>query len=223
MRLLLKDEGFDVPISQENFDNFREWPGDSGSSLLIIFDVEGGVPPYAQMGTIQAKYPQARVVILADRFDYSQVMMAFEAGAHGFIIKDIPCRSLMESLRLVAMGEKVMPSALAGFLPGKLSPRSEVSLGEFNCGRALSDREMETFQHMSWGEPNKVIAHKLGISEATVKVHVKAILRKLHLRNRTQAVAWALNVGFDFAVRAGAITSGAASGFGSGAHGQKAA
>lgn len=197
--MLLENEGFNVLVSQDNFDDFRGFPNDIDEPLLILFDVEGGEVSYAQLDGILTRYPRAFAVILADKFDLNQVTRAFEAGVHGYIIKEIPCASLMESLRLVAMGEKVLPSALAGTLLGRLpSLRAEAHGRALNSARALSDREIETLQRMSWGEPNKVIAQNLGICEATVKVHVKAILRKLQMRNRTQAVAWALNSGFDF-------------------------
>ncbi|MEO0031182.1 MAG: hypothetical protein RIS94_940 [Pseudomonadota bacterium] len=201
MRLLLDSEGLNVLVSEESLGDVRKWPDDIDSPLLILLDVEDGEASYGNLGDIRARYPQAFVVILAETFDFNQVTRAFDAGVHGYILKEIPCRSLVESLRLVAMGEKVLPGALVGFLPGRPSVAADACDGPGNPARALSERELETFHRMSRGEPNKVIAHNLGITEATVKVHVKAILRKLHLRNRTQAVAWALNSGFDFTMR----------------------
>jgi two-component system nitrate/nitrite response regulator NarL len=97
----------------------------------------------------------------------------------------------------VASGEKVLPSQLVKHLP----LRSAMSNAELNDGsellETLSEREIETLRCLIMGYPNKVIAYRLDISEATVKVHVKAILRKLGVQNRTQAAIWAVNNGLD--------------------------
>jgi two-component system nitrate/nitrite response regulator NarL len=103
---------------------------------------------------------------------------------------------LMTALRLVSLGEKVMPSDLVEALehqqlsgPSPLLPENEV------VNASLSPRERDVLCGLMAGYPNKTIARQLDVCEATVKVHVKAILRKLKVRNRTQAAIWASHNG----------------------------
>jgi two-component system nitrate/nitrite response regulator NarL len=134
--------------------------------------------------------------VLSDQFDLDEVVEAFKFGVDGYIVKEISCEALMKSLRLVAMGEKVMPSQLAQHLSG-MEERSQAPQLARNpdVSRILSDREITTLRYLLVGHANKVIARRLEISEATVKVYVKAILRKLRVSNRTQAAIWAFNNG----------------------------
>lgn len=200
LRLLLEGGSFRVAVSQEEYSVSSDWPRDLAGPHLIVLDTGKGdqLDLQAMFKGYKASYPQARLVILAESFEFEGVMRAFAAGADGYIVKEIGCQSLMESLRLIALGEKVMPSALAQFLPETMERRTRPARPGPDLAGTLSEREIETFRRMCRGEPNKVIAQNLGITEATVKVHVKAILRKLHLKNRTQAVAWALGEGADF-------------------------
>ena len=134
---------------------------------------------------------------IAATLDFDSMIDVFRAGANGYIVKDIECQSLIESLKLVALGETVLPSQLVKHLP----LRSAMANSNLNDGsellESLSERELETLRCLIMGYPNKVIAYRLDISEATVKVHVKAILRKLGVQNRTQAAIWAVNNGLD--------------------------
>ena len=133
---------------------------------LVLFESSG--PDIDQdIRALHEKHPNCKLVLLADSFDFDGMIDAFRAGADGYIIKDIECQSLIESLKLIALLD------------------------------SLSDRELETLRCLIMGYPNKVIAYRLDISEATVKVHVKAILRKLGVQNRTQAAIWAVNNGLD--------------------------
>lgn len=197
LRRILEEENFKVWVSDDNALILPDWERQRAAKNLIIIDtgILGNVE--RDVALLHGRYPDAHIVVLADSFDFDSMMQAFQSGADGYIVKEIGCEPLVESLRLVAMGEKVMPSALAHFLPGRIETGRRPVAAEFKLTHVLSDREIETFRRMCRGEPNKIIAQNLGISEATVKVHVKAILRKLGLRNRTQAVALALNSGFD--------------------------
>jgi two-component system nitrate/nitrite response regulator NarL len=89
------------------------------------------------------------------------------------------------------MGEKVFPTNLASMLLNLDSTPSPMK-----SVRGLSPREQDILQALVSGSSNKVIAFKLGITEATVKVHLKTLLRKIDVNNRTQAAIWAMNNGF---------------------------
>jgi two-component system nitrate/nitrite response regulator NarL len=109
--------------------------------------------------------------------------------------------ALIKALELVMLGETFIPSSIALAL---LSEMSQAHAGRPNIRLAfnptndtatgthkLSSREVEILEHLMAGESNKVIARTLAVAEATIKVHVKAILRKVQARNRTQAAMWA--------------------------------
>lgn len=136
--------------------------------------------------------PAARIVILADQFDFDVMARNFDQGAYGYIVKRIASTSLIKLLNLVADGEKVMPSNLAETLRHHIGQSEPVGSTASIQAAGLSTREVQILTCLVSGNPNKIISRELGISEATVKVHVKAILRKIGVQNRTQAAIWAL-------------------------------
>jgi two-component system, NarL family, nitrate/nitrite response regulator NarL len=115
---------------------------------------------------------------------------AMGAGADGYLLKDVSPEALIQSLQLVVIGEKVFPTNLAALLLTQISTPAPQS-----SWRGLSAREREILQHLVTGASNKLIANRLGITEATVKVHLKTLLRKIDVNNRTQAAIWAMNNG----------------------------
>ncbi|MBM1169652.1 response regulator transcription factor [Microvirga arabica] len=143
--------------------------------------------------------PEARIVALADQFDLGFVTMAHRARVDGFCSAASGPDVLIKSLEMVMLGEAVVPSqVLRAFVDGALSNRDQ-SLRDNTADPArpdlkpykLSPREAEILGCLREGAPNKVIARKLDVTEATIKVHVKAILRKIGASNRTQAAMWA--------------------------------
>ena len=165
---------------------------------IVILDHGKDQKNLAEIEACQSAAPDAKIVILSDKFDFDMMLEAFDAGVHAYIVKRIGCEALIGSLKLVHLGEKVMPSELASGFSARLSSGQELSfLPEAERMALLSDREIETLRHLIVGLPNKVIAARLDITEATVKVHVKAILRKLNVQNRTQAAIWAVNNGIE--------------------------
>lgn len=101
----------------------------------------------------------------------------------------------MATLHLVAMGERVLPPQLADELQSRPTLTDALEVERPVDAASLSDRELEILRWLIMGCPNKVISKRMEISEATVKVHVKAVLRKLRVKNRTQAAIWAANHG----------------------------
>ncbi|BBC72717.1 DNA-binding response regulator [Altererythrobacter sp. B11] len=139
---------------------------------------------------------EVRLVFLTQDLDVDYMIEAFGHGAHGFILNDVGCESLLNSLHLVALGEKFLPGKLVDSLPQMSSGGSLMMKGGVGDS-PLSDREAEILNCLVVGLPNKLIARRLDLCEATVKVHVKGILRKLGVQNRTQAAIFALNNGLD--------------------------
>jgi two-component system nitrate/nitrite response regulator NarL len=181
-----------------------------GSSFLVILDANLYPAMLAHgIASIKEQYPQARIVVLSDSFNLSDMKAAFQSGADGYCLATTGCEALIKYLDLVMLGEVVFPSA--AFL-GAISDASDEADAKEPLAitalpahlpsgfeihdspiRTLSSRESEILQCLMQGAPNKVIARKLDVAEATVKVHIKAILRKIRVANRTQAAMWAVN------------------------------
>ena len=161
---------------------------------LIVIDPIAWNTDAVALSEVKERFPSARIVALLDKFEFSDVVSALRAGAHGLVVTDICCAGLIESLRLAAMGERVLPSSLADMLPSLVNEiqwQPDPSVGRTN----LSDREIEILRCLIMGCPNTLISRRLSISEAAVKVHVKAVLRKIPVKNRTQAAIWAVKRG----------------------------
>jgi len=141
----------------------------------------------ALIAQLRQMEPSCRIAVLGDTLDQAQLTACFAAGADGFLLKDISADTLIESLRLVALGQKVYPSSLAELFSGESAAMGEPG--------DLSQREREILRCLIDGDSNKRIANRLNITEATVKVHLKSVLRKTHTANRTQAAIWALERG----------------------------
>jgi two-component system, NarL family, nitrate/nitrite response regulator NarL len=144
----------------------------------------------ADLRALREAFPSARIVVLADGLSVDMLRAAMGGGADGFLSKSVSPEALIQSLQLVMLGEKVFPTNLAAMLLDMNAP------SPLNSVRGLSPREQEILQALVTGASNKMIANKLGITEATVKVHLKTLLRKIDVHNRTQAAIWAMNNGF---------------------------
>jgi two-component system nitrate/nitrite response regulator NarL len=149
---------------------------------------------------VRERSPETRIVALADRFDLSFVRSGHEAGVDGFCLAASARDVLIKSLELIMLGESVLPFGILRSIMEEAAPSREQPLRDSAMAeRSLSDlkacklsaRETEILGCLREGAPNKVIARKLEITEATIKVHVKAILRKIGASNRTQAAMWA--------------------------------
>lgn len=167
--------------------------GDEGAILLVekLPDVRGMEDDIARL---KAGHDDCFIVLLASTMETDQLALSFAAGADGYLLDEISPQALVESLQLVSLGEKVFPSRLAAMIGSEgWGQKAPILAG---CDdHTLSHREVEIVQRLTEGLPNKIIAHDLEITEATVKVHLKTILKKLGVANRTQAAIWAVQRG----------------------------
>jgi two-component system nitrate/nitrite response regulator NarL len=163
---------------------------------LVLLDLaNGGEDEVEAMRRLRRLLPDARIVVLTAELCERRLTDTLESGADGYLMKDLSSEALAQSLRLVIMGEKVFPTHLAALL---ISGRvSSVGLDTPILRKGLSPREGQILPYLVNGESNKTIANRLNITEATVKVHLKSLLRKINASNRTQAAIWALNHGID--------------------------
>lgn len=187
----LRADGFEILEAGQD----SEEKADSEGNFLVVIDEPDSALQSETVGEIKARSANALPVVLAERFDFNAMTGCFMAGAQGYIVKSIRSKSLITALRLAAQGERVMPSDLVDVLDYRSAPKAQsASNSEVNAAN-LSPRERDVLCCLMAGYPNKTIARQLDVCEATIKVHVKAILRKLKVRNRTQAAIWASSNG----------------------------
>ena len=188
---ILSDQGFVIDATASDPLELRPTDG-----ALIIVDAKDSDEGIESCVVLHRQYPTCPIVLMMDQYHIEHVAKAFATGAiDGYLVKAISCAPLAGALRLVAMGQKVMPSQVAESLSHSV-PQIMWSGKETGIsGLPLSTREVEILRCLLDGDPNKVISRRLGIADATVKVHIKAILRKLRVQNRTQAAIWAANYG----------------------------
>lgn len=153
-----------------------------------------------QIEQFKTEKPKGRVAIVCDRESPDEVLAAFKAGANAFFARGTSSDAFIKSLELVLLGETLMPAALLALFPSNEpvvhAPVRPVEPRATNDeAPQFSEQERRILRNLVEGDSNKAIARKVNIAEATVKVHVKSILRKLRLRNRTQAAVWAMNRG----------------------------
>jgi NarL family two-component system response regulator LiaR len=133
--------------------------------------------------------PATKVIVLTSFADDEKVFSAVQAGASGYLLKDVQPRELSEAIRRVSAGESLLHPSVAANLVRELQrrqPRSAAAAGD------LTDRETQVLAEIARGHSNKEIALALRIAEKTVKTHVGNILQKLHLADRTQAALYAV-------------------------------
>jgi two-component system nitrate/nitrite response regulator NarL len=163
-------------------------------SLVLVNLLDSGETLTAEIGQIRAAAPQTRIVVLTETIRVDWLAEALSAGVDGYLLKNMSADALDQSLRLVLLGEKVFPTDLAQLLTSDpMTARNDAAQGDHING--LSDREMEILAHLLNGAQNKQIGRDLQISEGMVKVHLKAILKKIGVHNRTQAAIWAHSQG----------------------------
>jgi len=142
--------------------------------------VLGGVEAIA---AIRREFPDARLIVLTTYDGDEDIYRSLQAGARGYLLKDVYFEELETAIRTVHAGSRHIPAAIA------------VRLAERMTGSDLTSREMEVLELIVRGQSNKEIGASLSIGEATVKSHINNILSKLGVSDRTQAATTALQRG----------------------------
>jgi len=135
------------------------------------------------MAAMRKEHPQARIIVLTTFDGDEDIYRALQAGARGYLLKDMFGDELMDAIRAVHAGKTRIPAEIAERLAERMG------------GPELTEREMEVLKQVAGGLSNKEIGSKLFISEATVKTHLNNILSKLAVADRTQAVTSAIQRG----------------------------
>lgn len=198
LKMLLTDSPFKVTFEAPHLTLIDEdTPREKPALILIAVQtpLAAGSEEEAGLSHLCRSWADTPVVVLSDAMSVSQLKAAMKAGARGYLLRDITPDALKQSLLLVMLGEKVLPTDLVSILVDGCELRIP-SNGE-TIAADLSPREKLILRCLAHGHPNKVIANELNITEGTVKVHIKAVFKKIRARNRTEAAIWALNHGFD--------------------------
>lgn len=135
------------------------------------------------------------VVILTTSADERDLIRALRAGARGYLLKDMEPDELVAALRDIHTGKTVVAPTLTQILAEVVQGKAEIPAAETSPFDDLTPRETEILGLLAEGQSNKVIARNLGISDGTVKLHVKAILRKLDVHSRVEAAVMAVEHG----------------------------
>lgn len=162
---------------------------------LVLFDYPADGSRTADlMQSLRSSEAKPKLVVLTAEMNCAWLTTSLSAGADGYLLKDMSSDALIRSLELILLGEKVLPTELAMLLvSGRFSLENEFKVAQ--PAQDLSEREVEILHCLLQGSSNKLIANQLNITEGTVKVHLKGVLKKINVRNRTQAAIWALNYG----------------------------
>ena len=144
-------------------------------------------------------FPAARVVFMGDSEAPEDILDAFETGVKGYLTKLSSDSLIMNALRMIMDGDVYVPAAvLKGMIKSdgrQFSTKSRILSHTLPNGKSLTVRQSEVLLHLSDGLSNKQIAYEMSVSEATVKLHINALLRNLRVENRTQAVVTAQRMG----------------------------
>ena len=141
------------------------------------------------LSSIKKELPDVKIIMLTVHDKDENLLEATKRGAEGFLSKNVRAKALLDSLRGAMRGEAAISRHMAGKILKEFARLAEIEAKK--ASGQLTPREKEVLQKLSEGLSNREIGLSLCISENTVKVHVKNILRKLHLQNRTEAAAYA--------------------------------
>ena len=158
---------------------------------IILLDlVMPRVDGIAALHGLRERSPRSRVIVLTTFLEDDKLLPAVRAGAAGYLLKDVEPKELVSAIRTVHAGEALLHPAAAARVMAELVESSRP-----RGGALLTPRETEVLALIARGQPNKVIARELGVSEKTVKTHVSNVLGKLGVSDRTQAALYAVREG----------------------------
>ena len=159
--------------------------GDDSITLVIVDLNLPGLNEMAGIRCIRAHYPNVRIVVTAGSLNRYSIVECLRAGVHGCIDKSLCSAEVAEALTAIRSGRIYVPAMMSDEAEEERPP---------DVPKLLSGRQREVLDQLAAGKSNKEIAHRLGIAEGTVKVHIHAVFRILGVRNRVGAAAALRNI-----------------------------
>ncbi|MDF2177406.1 two-component system response regulator NarL [Aliiglaciecola sp. CAU 1673] len=158
---------------------------------LITLDLNmQGMDGLQTLKSLRDQGVEARIIMLTVSDNDEDVVEAIRLGADGYLLKDMEPEDIIQKLKQAALGKMVMSPQLAEILVTALRrPQRQTN----RALASLTSRELDILKLIAKGMSNKLIARELDISDGTVKVHVKHLLKKLDLRSRVEAAVWMVN------------------------------
>jgi DNA-binding NarL/FixJ family response regulator len=186
--LLEAEDDLEVVAIAQNGDELLDCLEQSAADVVVL-DLEMPYHGLKVLEEIRRRELPVRVVVLTAFGDGDSIQSALELGAEGYALKTESPAQLIEAIRQVVKGRLIFPRAAQRWITSR---REESSLknGASDSKVELSQREWEVLSHASRGLPNSEIAIQLGISENTIRYHLKNIYNKINVTNRTEAALW---------------------------------
>ncbi len=197
--MLLESEGDITVIAQADSAEAaaEALPRTPGCVVVLDIDADGGARGVSETTLCRGAGPSCRIVTISESGSTDRVLDLFDAGAHGYVLKESSARRLIDAVRMVARGETVVDSRLLGSMLGTLRDlrrRLEV-LGDNGSAALLTGRQAQLMHLVAEGLTNRQIAAALGISESTVKNHLHQVFARLGVTSRSQAIAVSVRLG----------------------------
>ncbi len=194
LRSLLTPRGFEIVGEARDGREAVELARRLNPDIVLMDLSMPGLDGLAATRLISAEMPEVKVVILTASEEDAQLFEAIKSGAQGYLMKSLDSQDFFSLLEGLGRGEPALTPLLAGKLLQEFARKTPAA--ELHDPDALTDREREVLQLLVRGvTSNRRLAHDLGVSENTVKFHVRHILDKLHLHNRAQVVGFAFRHG----------------------------
>ncbi len=193
-QLIALDERLQVVAEAGNGTLGVELAGELDPDLILLdLNMPGmnGLDTLVQLRTIELS---GRIVVFSVSDHEDDVVNALKRGADGYLLKDMEPEELLKSLHQAAAGQMVLSETLTNVLVASLRENRPSDERDIEL---LTRRERDILKLISQGMTNKAIARKLSITESTVKVHVKHLLKKMKLKSRVEAAVWALQSGHE--------------------------
>ncbi len=197
--ILLNSLGFGQVLETGSLDEALDRLGERSDISLALFDLTmPGMESAASLGAVRECFPQIRVAVVSGSRRRRDILLALEAGVHGYVHKGVGAPELARALDKIMEGEIYVPASLADLpaVADDASPALMPMNGSRELSRAasLTPRQREVLQLLVQGKSNKEIARFLNLGEGTVKIHLASLFRNLGVNNRSAAAVAGLHL-----------------------------
>jgi len=193
---LLESRGIEIVASVDNGQDSLRLVEELQPDVILLDMRMPGINGLGVLQILRQSHEDLPIVMLTTSTEESDLIESLRAGAQGYLLKDMEPDALVIALRDIVAGKTVVAPDLAPVLARAVQGKSEEPKRDLKSPfHELTPRETEILSLLAEGQSNKTIARNLGISDGTVKLHVKAILRKLEVHSRVEAAVMAVEYG----------------------------